>query len=222
MTTFGDTWEWDSTRKSGPNSSRRASPGRLSGPRHGDRHDPKQDPALWRHASSSHKTGRGRRAPTAIRFSNEGLGVGWRHDDLDQSDAPATTSVPAGRQYPIMAYDEGRQKLFLYDGLGYGSTMSSFWEWDPISAGWTPATPGTISATDTTITLPTIPSAGAKSFSRILRTFQRVAHCKPGSSMPRAQPGTCEPWPLRRGRATAPPWPSTRHAVWWFFSVAKA
>ena len=49
----------------------------------------------------------------------------------------ATTNVPSGRQNPIMAYDEGRRKLFLYDGANNGGSMSMFWEWDPVSAGWT-------------------------------------------------------------------------------------
>jgi hypothetical protein len=35
-----------------------------------------------------------------------------------------------------MAYDEGREKLFVYDGANTGATVSSFWEWDPVSVGW--------------------------------------------------------------------------------------
>ena len=48
----------------------------------------------------------------------------------------ASTNAPIGRQYPVMAYDEGRQKMFVYDGANYGASLSAFWEWDPVSAGW--------------------------------------------------------------------------------------
>jgi MYXO-CTERM domain-containing protein len=46
-------------------------------------------------------------------------------------------SSPSARQYPLLAYDEGRQKLFLYDGVNWNGSATAFWEWDPISAGWT-------------------------------------------------------------------------------------
>jgi hypothetical protein len=49
---------------------------------------------------------------------------------------PASSNVPMGREYPALAYDEGQQKLFLYDGSAYGSRPDVFWEWDPISGGW--------------------------------------------------------------------------------------
>jgi hypothetical protein len=48
----------------------------------------------------------------------------------------ASSGVPSPRQYPIMAYDEGRKKLFVYDGSNYGYSMGLYWEWDPVSAGW--------------------------------------------------------------------------------------
>ena len=58
----------------------------------------------------------------------------------------ASTNVPMARQYPILAYDEGRQKMFLFDGYQYSSgfpaSMSAFWEWDPTSAGWALRDPG--------------------------------------------------------------------------------
>ena len=50
---------------------------------------------------------------------------------------PITSSnTLAARQYPLMAYDEGQKKLFLYDGNNWGADMSVYWEWDPVSAGW--------------------------------------------------------------------------------------
>jgi hypothetical protein len=48
----------------------------------------------------------------------------------------ALTSSPYGREYPQIGYDPGRRKLFLYDGYNYGGSATTFWEWDPISAGW--------------------------------------------------------------------------------------
>jgi hypothetical protein len=58
----------------------------------------------------------------------------------------ASTTTPSARQYPVLAYDEGRQKMFLLDGPIYSSTYatstSTFWEWDPISAGWALRDPG--------------------------------------------------------------------------------
>ena len=64
----------------------------------------------------------------------------WDGANLSWTNRTPTTSslVPVGRQYPILAYDAGRGKLFLYDGLNYntGGSTSSFWEWDTTSAGW--------------------------------------------------------------------------------------
>ncbi len=48
---------------------------------------------------------------------------------------PSSTS-PYGRQSPLLAYDEGQKKMFLYDGTNYSGDMSTYWEWDPVSAGW--------------------------------------------------------------------------------------
>jgi hypothetical protein len=60
---------------------------------------------------------------------------------------PVTSSnVPMGRTYPVVTYDEGRQKLFLYDGVKNRSlsseSLSAFWEWDPITTGWALRDPG--------------------------------------------------------------------------------
>lgn len=58
----------------------------------------------------------------------------------------ASTASPTPRQFPVVAYDEGRQRLFVFDGPAYAprasASMSSFWEWDPISAGWSSRDPG--------------------------------------------------------------------------------
>jgi hypothetical protein len=48
----------------------------------------------------------------------------------------ATFETAPGRELPVVAYDEGRQKLFVYDEMDYNGSSSLFWEWDTISAGW--------------------------------------------------------------------------------------
>jgi hypothetical protein len=58
----------------------------------------------------------------------------------------ASSTVPTERMYPTLAYDEGRKKLFLYDGSSYaysfGQGLSAYWEWDPLSRGWSLVDPG--------------------------------------------------------------------------------
>ena len=51
---------------------------------------------------------------------------------------PTYTSSPAARTDPVLTYDEGREKMFLFDGQGYGPDAATtvYWEWDPITAGW--------------------------------------------------------------------------------------
>lgn len=49
---------------------------------------------------------------------------------------PDTTNVAHRQQNPALAYDGARQKLFLYEGINYGGSTSSFFEWDPVSGGW--------------------------------------------------------------------------------------
>jgi hypothetical protein len=43
---------------------------------------------------------------------------------------------PVGRTYPILTFDEARQKLFLLDEQTNPYSTLAFWEWDPVSAGW--------------------------------------------------------------------------------------
>jgi N-acetylneuraminic acid mutarotase len=52
-------------------------------------------------------------------------------------------SMPTGGSYPIMVFDDGREKLALFDalsnyyGYGYGSSAAGdFWEWDPVGGAW--------------------------------------------------------------------------------------
>jgi hypothetical protein len=74
----------------------------------------------------------------------------WEWDGAKLTWTNRTPTVPAqapqARQYPALAFDEARQKLFLFDGQRYnwntGSSTSSFWEWDTSTAGWALRDPG--------------------------------------------------------------------------------
>ena len=135
MNTFDDTWEWNSSRQ-WTQLKTASSPGGLYGA--GLVTDTTRNKILLFGGMSSNTikvpVGGG---PVRNPISNEVWE--WDGNAMTWTDRtpPATTNVPSGRQYPVMAYDEGRQKLFLYDGMPYGSSMSAFWEWDPTSAGWT-------------------------------------------------------------------------------------
>ena len=139
MNVFDDTWEWDSSRK-WTQLKPASTPGGLMG--HGMVTDTTRNKILlfggMNNAFIKPPTGGGP-------IGNPISGAVWEWDGSAMSwtnrTPPATTSVPSGRQSPIMAYDEGRQKLFLYDGSSSGTSMSMFWEWDPISAGWTSRNP---------------------------------------------------------------------------------
>ena len=64
----------------------------------------------------------------------DGAKTNW----TNRTPAPLTVAPP-GRTNPVLSFDEGRQKMFLFQGgdNGYGPPNGSgFWEWDPVSAGW--------------------------------------------------------------------------------------
>jgi MYXO-CTERM domain-containing protein len=72
------------------------------------------------------------------------LGDVWEWDGATltwTNRTPVTSSsVPAGRAYPVMSFDETRGKLVLYDGSRSlsvaGESTSAFWEWDVVTGGW--------------------------------------------------------------------------------------
>jgi hypothetical protein len=45
-------------------------------------------------------------------------------------------NAPHPKRGPSAAYDEGRQRLFVYEGTEFGASGGSFFEWDPISGAW--------------------------------------------------------------------------------------
>jgi hypothetical protein len=61
----------------------------------------------------------------------DGAAMTW----TDRTPLP-TTSVPLGGEFPALAYDEGRQKMFLFNGTNFNGIMASFFEWDPNTGGW--------------------------------------------------------------------------------------
>jgi hypothetical protein len=73
-------------------------------------------------------------------FTNPEMNDVWEWDGATANwtdrTPPATSNVPLGREFPALSYDQGRQKLFLYDGFNYGSAATAFSEWDPITGGW--------------------------------------------------------------------------------------
>lgn len=60
----------------------------------------------------------------------DGIAATWSNRSANVS------SAPSARQYPLMSYDEGQKKLFVYDGTNYNSAMGIYWEWDPVTGGW--------------------------------------------------------------------------------------
>ena len=88
-------------------------------------------------------------------YPDAGIGIGsstpnmvWEWDGGQMTWTNRTPIVsgntPTPRAYPPLAYDEGRKKLFYYDTtsmvMDSSKTPAIFWEWDPVSAGWSERT----------------------------------------------------------------------------------
>ena len=137
QTVYGDTWEWNSTSRKWAQLKPAASPDALRA--HGMVTDTIRNKILlFGGMSSDYFLGLGVPYKNPIRneiWEWDGGKVTWTNRT-----PAASSATPAARAYPILAYDEGRQKMFLYDGPNYTSsypaTLGAFWEWDPISAGW--------------------------------------------------------------------------------------
>jgi hypothetical protein len=129
-TPFDDTWEWTGSGK-WTQLSPASSPGPLMG--HGMVTDTARNKILLFGGMSGYMWLDG---PYVDPMRNEV----WEWDGATMTwtnrTPLASTSTPMARTYPLVAYDEGRQKLFLYDGANYSGSPTMFWEWDPLSAGW--------------------------------------------------------------------------------------
>jgi MYXO-CTERM domain-containing protein len=57
-------------------------------------------------------------------------------------------SMPTGGSYPVMVFDEGREKLVLFDALGsdygYSYAAGDFREWDPVGGAWSQKVTGEV------------------------------------------------------------------------------
>ena len=126
---YGETWEWNGTNRQWAKLETTGNPG-----------------PVYLHGMVT-DTVRGR-----ILLFGSGSASGhvwdWDGGSLTWTDrSPLSLSTMAlGRSNPIMAYDEGRQRMFLYDGMAYDyrypQSASAFWQWDPATAGWTRRDPG--------------------------------------------------------------------------------
>jgi hypothetical protein len=121
-----DTWEWSSATRAWSQLSPASSPGCVGG------------------AGMVTDSGRAK----LLLFSGDSPGNAvWEWDGAkttwtNRTPTPGTVT-PASRGGsgggPLMAFDDGRQKMFLFEGdsTWQGTTSNSvFWEWDPLSAGW--------------------------------------------------------------------------------------
>ena len=129
--TYGDTWEWSSSTRQWTKLTTTGNPG-----------------PLYEHGMVTDTT----RGKILLLTGSAGPWINnvweWDGSSLSWTDRTLVSLATAARSrsYPLMAYDEDRQKLLLYDGVyggGSGQTpASAFWEWDPITAGWTPRDSG--------------------------------------------------------------------------------
>jgi len=134
---LGDTWEWNSTSRKWSQLTPKVSPDALY--MHAMVTDTTRSKILLFGGMSNYYYSPDLGMPYKDPLRNEiwewdGSKLTWTNRT-----PVASTATPMARQFPILAYDEGRQKMFLFDGpqySNYPATLSAFWEWDPISAGW--------------------------------------------------------------------------------------
>ena len=141
QTVLGDTWEWNSTTRKWTQLSPKVSPDPLYS--HGMVTDTTHNKILLFAGMSSYLyylpppvPGPGNKDPMRNEvWEWDGTSMTWTNRTPIVS-----ASAPSPRQYPILAYDETRQKLFVEESSTWGyygnGNPSAFWEWDPVSAGW--------------------------------------------------------------------------------------
>jgi len=139
QTVLGDTWEWNSTTRLWKQIFPTTSPDPLYG--HGMVTDTTRNKILLFAGMSNYvyypyppMPGPGYKDPMRNEvWEWDGTTTTWTNR------TPFTgVSAPSSRQYPVLAYDEDRKKLFVQEPYAYYGTggYSAFWEWDPISTGW--------------------------------------------------------------------------------------
>ena len=119
---LGDTWEWQSGTRQWSQLLPKSSPG----------------PQGWPGMVTD--SGRGKVLLLAVESDSsvwewDGASANWTNRT-----PVSDTGSPASGWGPLLTFDDGRQKMFLFAGLslsdGQSASNSAFWEWDPISAGW--------------------------------------------------------------------------------------
>ena len=121
-----DTWEWNSTTRQWTKLSPADNPG------------PAASPGMVTDTTRN----------KILLFGSTNHVWEWDGSTLTWADRTPLSLVlsPTADSNPVMAYDEGRQKLLLYQGFDKGSSIaasaSAFWEWDPTTAGWMMRDPG--------------------------------------------------------------------------------
>jgi hypothetical protein len=139
QTVFGDTWEWSSTTRQWTQLNPVSSPDPLYS--HGMVTDTTRNKILLFAGMSDYSY---YLPPPVPGYTDPMRNEVWEWDGSSvtwTNRTPVVSSTaPSPRQYPILAYDEARQKLFVEESSMYGyygpGNPSAFWEWDPVSAGW--------------------------------------------------------------------------------------
>ena len=117
---LGDTWEWNSGTRQWSQLFPKSSP----------------DPQGWPGMVTD--SGRGK----VLLLTVESTSTVWEWDGASANwtnRTPVPDAVtPDANWGPLVTFDGGRQKMFLFGGLTswQAASNSVFWEWDPISAGW--------------------------------------------------------------------------------------
>ena len=144
QTALGDTWEWSSTTRQWTQLSPKSSPDPLYS--HGMVTDTTRNKILL-FAGMSNYTDYvlppDPNMPSGYKDPMRNDVWEWDGSTMTWTNRTSVvgTNAPSPRQYPILAYDQARQKLFVEETsmLGYygsSGSNSTFWEWDPVSAGW--------------------------------------------------------------------------------------
>ncbi|MGB8295883.1 MAG: kelch repeat-containing protein [Polyangia bacterium] len=135
---FGDTWEWNSGTRQWTQLHPASSP------------EPRDSQAMVTDSGRAKVLLFGGERPYyAYTYPTPGGQTGvdprsnavWEWDGATTSWTNRTPSplsvVPAGRFSPPLSFDQDRQKMVLMaDDSDDGTSNGSFWEWDPVTAGW--------------------------------------------------------------------------------------
>jgi len=181
-----DTWEWSSATARGASSL------------------PRRARVAWR-AGMVTDSGRaklllfGGDVPSNAVWEWDGAKTTWTNRTPTPGNvAPVSRGGTGGG--PLMAFDDGRQKMFLFEGdsTWQGTTSNSvFWEWIPVGRmGLRDSGDFVDLGTPLSLSWPTIACVAGWSCPPTQRTWWAPRRTsRPGSWIARARPGTCAIWP---------------------------